>query len=80
MKKGSKIKMVDIKKTGQVDVYDQKGELLKLSRTQRTAIADYKNPNYKERIIKVFDVLDPLAPDLRIRIEHKDGEVKEIVI
>lgn len=79
MKKGSKINMVEIKNTGTINVFDQKGELLKLSRTQRNALADYKNPNYKEKIIKVFDVLEPLMEHITIRIENKDGEVKEIV-
>ena len=37
------------------------GSNIKLSRTERNILADYKNPNYVEDIIKVFGNSDVLA-------------------
>ena len=60
MKKGEQIVRVETN-NGRMTVTGTNGSNIKLSRTERNILADYKNPNYVEDIIKVFGNSDVLA-------------------
>ena len=60
MRKGEKLIKVETM-DGRMTVTGVNGSNIKLSRTERNILADYKNPNYVEDIIKVFGNSDVLA-------------------
>ena len=74
MKKGVRIKEVIIEK-GIITAYDSKGNLLKLTRGERNALADYKNENYIANIQKTFGHKDILDDDYTIT---KNGSKRKI--
>ena len=60
MRKGEKFIKVETM-DGRMTVTGVNGSNIKLSRTERNILADYKNPNYVEDIIIVFGNSDVLA-------------------
>ena len=60
MRKGEKLIKVETM-DGRMTVTGVNGSNIQLSRTERNILADYKNPNYVEDIIKVFGNSDVLA-------------------
>ena len=60
MRKGEKLIKVETM-DGRMTVTGVNGSNIKLSRKERNILADYKNPNYVEDIIKVFGNSDVLA-------------------
>ena len=60
MRNGEKLIKVETM-DGRMTVTGVNGSNIKLSRTERNILADYKNPNYVEDIIKVFGNSDVLA-------------------
>ena len=60
MRKGEKLIKVETM-DGRMTVTGVNGSNIKLSRTERNILADYKNPNYVKDIIKVFGNSDVLA-------------------
>ncbi len=60
MKKGEKLICVETS-NGRVSVRSTEGSNVKLSRSERNVLSDYKNPNYVSDIIKTFGNPDILA-------------------
>lgn len=72
LKKGQKIWSVIID-NGKVTAYTKDATEIKLSRSQRNALADYKNPKYLENIQKEFCHKEPLHEEFSVM---KDGVLK----
>lgn len=73
MKKGTKIKTVEISK-GYVSAKDESDSVIKLSRSERNALSDYKNrSHYVENIIKIFGNKNILSSEFTV---YKDGVIK----
>jgi hypothetical protein len=75
MKKGSKIKTVEISNNGYLSAKDESDSEIKLSRSERNALSDYKNrKHYVENIIKAFGGnQDVLSSEFTV---YKDGVIK----
>lgn len=56
-----------------IEATAEDGKAVKLSRTERQLLADYKNPHYVELIKKGFGNPEILSPDF---IVYKNGERK----
>ena len=60
MKKGERLVKIEII-DGRMTITGTSESNIKLSRTERNILSDYKNPNYVDNIIKVFGNSDVLA-------------------
>ena len=69
--KGRRIDLVKIIK-GVVTSYDEKGNVYKLTRTQRILFLKYKSVNFFDDVMKEFSNDRILGPYFRI---EKDGEI-----
>lgn len=65
-KKGLSISKVEIDNTNNVVVYSDNGETIKVTRSQRIALCDYKSNNYIENIIKCFQNQNILNGDFKV--------------
>ena len=65
-KKGLSISKVDIDDTNNVIVYSDNGETIKVTRSQRITLCDYKSNNYIENIIKCFQNPNILSNDFKV--------------
>lgn len=72
MKKGVKLLKV-ITKDGHVTAIDTNGEEVKLSRSERNVLTDYKDKNYINNIRKVFGNNDAIADGFTM---EKNGVIK----
>lgn len=73
MKKGEKLLKVQIERGGKLTVTTTNGSIAKLSRSERNALANYKNKSYIDDIRKMFGNQDIFADDFAI---EKNGEIK----
>lgn len=79
MKKKVRIKEVHITKVDNgisnkiIEATAEDGKAVKLSRTERQLLADYKNPQYVDNIKKGFGNPDILSEDFKV---YKNGEIK----
>lgn len=80
MKKGARIKEITIVEkvvngisNKIIEATAEDGKPVKLSRTERQLVADYKNPRYVENLKKGFGNPDILAKDFKV---YKNGEEK----
>lgn len=64
-KKGLSISKVEIDDTNNVMVYSDNGEI-RVTRSQRIALCDYKSNNYIENIIKCFQNPNILSNDFKV--------------
>ena len=65
-KKGLSISKVEIDDTNNVMVYSDNGETIKVTRSQRITLCDYKSNNYIENIIKCFQNPNILSNDFKV--------------
>ena len=65
-KKGLSISKVEIDDTNNVIVYSDNGETIKVTRSQRITLCDYKSNNYIENIIKCFQNPNILSNDFKV--------------
>ena len=65
-KKGLSISKVEIDNTNNVMVYSDNGETIKVTRSQRITLCDYKSNNYIENIIKCFQNPSILSNDFKV--------------
>ena len=72
MKKGEKLLSVNIE-NGKVTVFNDKGCTVKLSRSERNALTNYKNQSYVDDIEKLFGNSDIFDQNFTIT---KNGVVK----
>ena len=72
MKKGEKLLSVNIE-NGKVTVFNDKGYTVKLSRSERNALTNYKNQSYVDDIEKLFGNSDIFDQNFTIT---KNGVVK----
>lgn len=72
MKKGTQIQKVEIV-NGHVDVFDTNNNSIKVNRTERNLLSDYRNKNYVEDVKKQFSNNAILADGFTI---IKNGIVK----
>lgn len=70
MKKGDIIEMVKITDK-MVEVVNQDGENVKVTRTQRNKFLDYKNPDYLKNLAKEFSNAHVVSADFFV---IRDGE------
>ena len=73
MKKGEKLLKVQIERGGKLTVTTTDGSIAKLSRSERNALANYKNKSYIEDVRKMFGNRDIFADDFTI---EKNVEIK----
>lgn len=72
MRKGIMIAEVNISK-GEVIALTSTGEKIKLTRSQRNVLSDYKNPNYVNDVIKEFSNPNVFSEGFKV---IKNGQVK----
>lgn len=65
-KKGLSISKVEIDNTNNIVVYSDNGETIKVTRSQRIALCNYKSNCYIENIIKCFQNQNILSSDFKV--------------
>lgn len=69
MIKGTKIKNIIIDNDNIITAIDTNGNKIKLTRSQRDLLRNYKNPDYEKKVIKEFSNPNILSNDFAV-IKH----------